>query len=109
MPGEQSDETLPGFAVPMKYKPGGERQAQADEKRARDESLDLLTQLLQSQGRLFVSKPSDIEGQVQRRRQSTGKPKVKVRRTGGTLDYSRARPAQGGASTLDYSRARPAP
>lgn len=71
LPGEQSDESLPLWEIPMVYRTP-ERQAQADAKRDRDLKESLAQQLLRSGFRAFTSKPSDIEAQIGRRRQRAG-------------------------------------
>jgi hypothetical protein len=74
LPGEQSAaaNVLTG-EIPMRYKTL-ERQARADELRARDESRSLLRLLLEQNFRGFVPKPSDISGQLDRRRQALNLP-----------------------------------
>ena len=50
-----------------------ERQAQANERRRRDQKESLREQLLRSGFRAFASRPSDIEAQVERRRDARGR------------------------------------
>ncbi len=68
LPGEQSSEAnLITGEVPLRYK-SGERQAVADERRARDLRKPFDRALVEQNFRMFVPRESDITGQLERQR-----------------------------------------
>jgi hypothetical protein len=73
LPGPQSTESLPfpGLQRPLRHK-SPEAAYQDIQKEKRDRATGLAQQILESQLRLFFSKPSDIAGQVDRRRKAVG-------------------------------------
>jgi hypothetical protein len=71
MPGPQSQESLPFDPIPLRHK-SRERAFEDEQKAKRDAEEGLAEQLLRSQLRLFVSRPSEIEAQLGRRRKAVG-------------------------------------
>jgi hypothetical protein len=105
MPGPQSSESLPfpGMVVPLRHKdPKMKREDEA--KALRDAEETFAEQIMRSQLRLFVSKPSDILGQIDRRRTAIGLEKPKPKGSG-KLDLSKATVPGRGSGGLDLSKA----
>jgi hypothetical protein len=106
MPGEQSTESLPFDEIPLRFKSAA-RQAQAAERRRREQDRTLLEQLMESQLRIAVGKRSEILEQIERRRKrrgDKGPAPITGPATGGALDDPELQEQLGealGGSTLD--------